>query len=186
MKIRRYETLLLLSPDLAPEELEQIKQKQTDIIARMQGRIIRGEDWGRRRLAYPVSRQMYGLYLLYDYMGSPELLAEFERNLYIEERVYKYLTLVLDKNFSEEKCEKELERIQAENAKREAERAQREAERSQREASLEEEGSADDTGIRDDRPTKPTRYGLAEEDGESAQDFDDAHSEDIEGETDEE
>ena len=95
----------------------------------MDGRVIRTENWGRRRLSYPVGKKMYGIYWLVDFMGSPQLLLELERNMRIEEQIYKHMSQVLDKNFSEEKYQAEIERLKAEAAKREAERAEREAER---------------------------------------------------------
>ena len=120
---RRYETLVLVTPELAEEGLDQFKQKLFDILEKDHGRLIQEENWGRRRLAYPVKKQMYGVYWLLDYMGSPELLAELERNLRIDERVFKYMTQVLDKHFTEEKYEKALEQLKLEKARQEAESA---------------------------------------------------------------
>ncbi|MEW5724767.1 MAG: 30S ribosomal protein S6 [Thermodesulfobacteriota bacterium] len=146
IKPRRYETLVLLSPDLAEEEHEQAKKKLTDIIEKMSGRLVRLEDWGRRRLAYPVRKQMYGVYVLMDYMGTPELLGELERNMRIDERVWKHMSLILDKNFTDEKYQTELDRLSAEAARREAEKAQREAERARREAESEAEAQEGPAG----------------------------------------
>ena len=82
---RRYETLMLLDPDLPQETTTQLTDKLKGIIDSMGGRLIREEDWGRRRLSYPVRKQMYGQYILFDFMGSPELLNELERNIRIDE-----------------------------------------------------------------------------------------------------
>ena len=120
MKPRRYETLILIDPDLTPEVQEELLGKLTGIIENMNGRVLRVDNWGRRRLAYPVRKQMYGMYILLDFMGDPELQAEIDRNLRIEETVSKHLTLILEQDFSEEKYEAELERLQAEKAAREA------------------------------------------------------------------
>ena len=120
MHARHYETLLLLHPDLEVEELEQAKQKFIDIIEKMEGRLVKVDDWGRRRLAYPVKKMMYGRYILMDYMGTPACLTEFERNLRIDERIFKHLTLVLDKKYTEEKYQKDIQRLAAEQAEREA------------------------------------------------------------------
>ncbi|MFH1091043.1 MAG: hypothetical protein V1742_05680, partial [Pseudomonadota bacterium] len=68
-----------------------------------------------------VKKQLHGLYLLLDFMGTPSLLAELERNIGIEERIYKHLTLVLDKDFSLEKYNLEKERLAAKKALRESE-----------------------------------------------------------------
>ncbi|MDY6852817.1 MAG: 30S ribosomal protein S6, partial [Thermodesulfobacteriota bacterium] len=91
MEQRRYETLVLLSPDLSSEELDQLKTKFTDIIDQLQGRLIRLDDWGRRQLAYQVKKQLYGYYYLMDFMGTPSLLAEMERQMRLDERVFKFL-----------------------------------------------------------------------------------------------
>lgn len=127
MQLRRYETLLLTMPDLPPEDAQGLRQKFLDIIERMKGNILKVDDWGRRRLAYPVQKQLHGHYVLLDYVGTPEILAEVERNMSIDERIWKYLTLIIDKKFSQEKYEKEQERVKTETARREAEMAQREA-----------------------------------------------------------
>jgi small subunit ribosomal protein S6 len=140
MKARRYETLLLVNPELSAEELDQEKERYTSLIERMDGRIIRFEDWGRRRLAYPVEKQMYGVYHLLDFMGTPALEAELARNIGIDERIYKNMTLILDKDFSPEKYEQELERLKTEAEKREAEKAAREAERAARGAESDDGG----------------------------------------------
>jgi small subunit ribosomal protein S6 len=181
MKTRRYETLVLMNPDLTDDEFEQLKQKLTDIIDRMEGRMIREDDWGRRRLAYPIKKQVYGRYYLMDYMGLPALMTELERNMGIDEQVFKFLTLVLDKNFTDEKFEHEVERIKAEKARVEAERAQREAERAQREAEMAEAAAREEEeASRAEEPSGDEE----ESDDESGSDDDDDDSEDSDEEDD--
>jgi small subunit ribosomal protein S6 len=124
MHPRRYETLILLAPN--PETLETFKNKVEGILEAGGGQVVRFEDWGRRRLAYPVQKEFYGYYLLYDYQGSPALAAELERNLKIDEKVFKYLTLVLAKKFTAEDLTAAKEKPLAEAARRESEKARRE------------------------------------------------------------
>ena len=124
MHPRRYETLILLAPAL--ETLEAFKTKVEGILETGGGQLVRFEDWGRRRLAYPVQKELYGHYLLYDYQGGPALAAELERNLKIDEKVFKYLTLVLAKKFTAEDLAAAREKLQAEAARRESEKARRE------------------------------------------------------------
>lgn len=123
MHPRRYETLIMLAPNLPAEELEAFKEKVNSIMEAGGAKLVRFEDWGRRRLAYPVRKEMFGQYLLYDFQGSPELASELERNLKIDEKVFKFLTLVLDKKFTDEDLEKAKENLLAEAARREAEKA---------------------------------------------------------------
>ena len=121
MHPRRYEILILLAPN--PEYVETFKSKVEGILEAGGGHLIRFEDWGRRRLAYPVQKELYGYYLLYDYQGGPALAAELERNLKIDEKVFKYLTLLLAKKFTAEDLAAVHEKIQAEAARRESEKA---------------------------------------------------------------
>ena len=136
MHPRRYETLILLAPNL--DTLETFKNKVDGLLAAGGGQIVRFEDWGRRRLAYPVQKETYGHYLLYDYQGGPALASELERNLKIDEKVFKYLTLVLAKKFTEEDLTAAREKLLAEAARRESEKARRE------EAGAEAEGGGEE------------------------------------------
>jgi len=124
MHPRRYETLILLAPN--QESLETFKNKVEGLLAAGGGQIVRFEDWGRRRLAYPVQKETYGHYLLYDYQGGPALASELERNLKIDEKVFKYLTLVLAKKFTADDLAAAREKLLAEAARRESEKARRE------------------------------------------------------------
>jgi small subunit ribosomal protein S6 len=142
MHPRRYETLILLAPNLEPGGLEAFKNKVDGILSAGEGQLVRFEDWGRRRLAYPVQRELFGYYLLYDFQGSPALAAELERNLKIDEKVFKYLTLVLDRKFTAEDLAAAREKLLAEAARREAEKARREASDAGTEAGP--EGGAED------------------------------------------
>lgn len=123
MHPRRYETMIMVAPNLEAQEMETFKKKVDDIMATGGGQLVSFEDWGRRRLAYPVKKEMYGHYLLYDFQGSPALAAELERNLKIDEKVFKYLTLILDKEFTDEDLAKAKEDLVTEAARREAEKA---------------------------------------------------------------
>jgi small subunit ribosomal protein S6 len=127
MYFRRYETLILLSPHLSTEQLAGMKTKIEDIITKGNGQIVRFEERGRQKLAYPVRKELYGYYVLYDFRAQAALAAELERNLKIDEKVFKYLTLVQDKHFSEESYQAVLEQIANEASRREKEREQSQA-----------------------------------------------------------
>ncbi|MDR0548140.1 MAG: 30S ribosomal protein S6 [Deltaproteobacteria bacterium] len=123
MRARRYETLILLSPNLGKPELSDFITKIDGILAQGQGKIVRFEDWGRRRLAYPVKKELYGNYVLYDYQGLPTLASELERNLKIDEQVFKFLTMVLDKDFNDQRYEETMANLAKEAQKKEGDKA---------------------------------------------------------------
>ena len=147
MHPRRYETLIMLAPNLEAAELETFKTKVDNIMSTGGGQLVSFEDWGRRRLSYPVKKEMFGQYLLYDFQGSPALASELERNLKIDEKVFKYLTLVLDKQFTDDALAAAKQQLLDEAARREAEKAKA---REAAEARQSEDGDASSDDYEDD------------------------------------
>lgn len=90
-----YETLVLLSPELAEENRTEILTNLTGIVEREGGNMVETDDWGMRQLAYPVEKQTRGYYvrLVYDAPGA--LVAELERNIRITDGIFKFMTVKL-------------------------------------------------------------------------------------------
>ncbi len=135
MKNRRYETLFLLHADLSEEEITEIHKKCTDVIDQRNGRLLILKDWGHRQLAYEIKGQSRGFYFLMDFVGQPEVLAEVERLMGLDERVFRYMTIIQEKIFDEEKYERDLAQKEED-----ARKAMEEAEA--RQAALEAEAKA--------------------------------------------
>ncbi|MDY7000370.1 MAG: 30S ribosomal protein S6 [Thermodesulfobacteriota bacterium] len=91
----KYETLLLLSPELADENRQEILDNLSGIIAREKGRMLEVDDWGMRDLAYPVKKQFRGHYVRLEFLGPGEMVAELERNIRIADGIFKFLTVKL-------------------------------------------------------------------------------------------
>lgn len=100
--MRQFETLLLLSPELSSDNREALIASITGIIEREGGQINEIDQWGMRDLAYPVRKQMRGFYVRLVYSAPPPLVAELERNLRINDNVYKFITVRLDEKAPEE------------------------------------------------------------------------------------
>jgi len=90
---REYETIFILRPTATKESSESISTRLTDVITREGGKLTRVENWGRRRLAYPVAKQKRGVYVYFKYAGKGGLVAEVERNLRMLDDVVKYQTV---------------------------------------------------------------------------------------------
>ncbi|MDR2352446.1 MAG: 30S ribosomal protein S6 [Deltaproteobacteria bacterium] len=118
MHPRRYETLILLSPQITQEQSEAFINKVNRILEKGNAKLVRFEDWGRKPLAYPVRKSLYGNYMLFDYQAFPEVAFEIKRNLKIDELVYKHLTLVLDRQFTEERFQTALLKKEAKSLSR--------------------------------------------------------------------
>lgn len=94
--MRRYETILILDPELAGEQRAPILERIRETIAREGGTLVRIEEWGTRRLAYAIRKKERGWYARVDYCAGAAAVAEIERFCRIDERVLRYLTVLLD------------------------------------------------------------------------------------------
>jgi len=90
-----YETLVLLSPELAEDNRKELLDNLTSIVDREGGKMVETDDWGVRQLAYPVQKQTRGYYvrLVYDAPGA--VVAELERNIRITDGIFKFMTVKL-------------------------------------------------------------------------------------------
>jgi small subunit ribosomal protein S6 len=97
--MKRYETIYVANPNLEDDALEEVVAKFSDIIEKKKGSIVKIDDWGKRKLAYEVKRFDKGHYVLLDFCGFPEVLTELERNLKLDDRILKYMTVKIDDDF---------------------------------------------------------------------------------------
>ena len=93
--MRKFETLLLLSPELSADTREGIIAALTGIIEREKGVMVEVDNWGMRDLAYPVRKLMRGFYVRLVYQAPAELIAELERNIRITDGIFKFVTVKL-------------------------------------------------------------------------------------------
>lgn len=92
---REYETIYVLKPDAGKEASERISERVRDVISRQRGALTRVENWGFRKLAYPVRKHSRGVYVYLKYLGDGVLVSELERNLRLQDHVLKYQTVKL-------------------------------------------------------------------------------------------
>ena len=111
--MRKYETFFIVDPELPDETNSVLDSKIQSIVASNGGEVLTYVPWGKRKLAYAIGRRTRGLYVLMEYAGGSKLVAELERNLRIDERVLKFITVLLDDRFDPEK---ERERLAAQAA----------------------------------------------------------------------
>jgi len=97
--MKRYETIYVANPNLEDDALEEIVAKFSDIIEKKKGSIVKIDDWGKRKLAYEVKRFDKGHYVLLDFCGFPEVVTEVERNLKLDDRILKYMTVKIADDF---------------------------------------------------------------------------------------
>jgi small subunit ribosomal protein S6 len=95
--MRRYETFIIIDPDLSDEERSPIFEKVKDLIQQEECLLVMLDEWGARRLAYEIKKKSRGYYVRLDYCGTGKLVDEMERFFRIDDRVMKYMTVLLDK-----------------------------------------------------------------------------------------
>jgi len=98
---KTYETLVILHPDLAGDELTAMVEKLEGILQQQNAEILKSDNWGSRKLAYMINKQPRGIYLLLVYIAASEVIAEFERRLRIDDNVLKYQTVLLENGYQE-------------------------------------------------------------------------------------
>ncbi|AAS95436.1 30S ribosomal protein S6 [Nitratidesulfovibrio vulgaris] len=93
--MRKFETLLLLSPELAADAREALLTTLSGVVEREQGSMITADHWGMRDLAYPVRKQMRGYYVRLEYTAPGATVAELERIIRISDGIFKFVTVKL-------------------------------------------------------------------------------------------
>ena len=95
---KRYETVFILTPVLSAEQVKetvvQFKKSLKDAGAKLKHE----EDWGLKKLAYPIQKKSTGFYHLFEYEAEGELIAGMEVDLKRDEKVMRFLTVSLDKH----------------------------------------------------------------------------------------
>jgi small subunit ribosomal protein S6 len=91
--MRTYELVLIVHPDLDDEAVNQAVEKIKNWIETGKGKIVEIQEWGKRRLAYPIQKQYEGLYYLLKLELDPATNAELERNIRILEPVMRYMLI---------------------------------------------------------------------------------------------
>ena len=96
--MRMYETIYIVQPDLGEDELKALSAKVQDIVATMNGDFKRLEDWGVRKLAYPINKNPRGRYFYLRFDGDSALIAELERRLRLDDKVIRYQSVKLEQD----------------------------------------------------------------------------------------
>ena len=105
--MRRYETLFIVTPDISEEDLKAVATKVKGVVTGRNGIVASYDEQGRKKLAYSVKKQNKGYYVLMDYAGSADIVSELERNMRLDDRVLKYLTVKLEDQADPESIEPE-------------------------------------------------------------------------------
>lgn len=124
-----FETTFITRPEMSDEALKALVEKVNGAIAAHKGEVVMSEDWGKRKLAYPIAKEQRGQYTYVVYTGRGDVVTEVERNLRLNEHVLRFLSVNLAKEFDAEEFKKARVAAQAAAKRREEEREARREER---------------------------------------------------------
>ncbi|MFW5855544.1 MAG: 30S ribosomal protein S6 [Thermodesulfobacteriota bacterium] len=96
--MRRYETIVIADPDLSEDQRVPLFDRMTEIIDQEGGFLIETDEWGGRKLAYEIKGKPRGYYVRLEYCGTGPVVDELERFYRIDDRVLKFMTILLEKD----------------------------------------------------------------------------------------
>jgi len=94
----RYETVFILTPVLSEEQAKETVAKFKDLLKGGGAKIHYEEDWGLRKLAYPIQKKSTGFYHLLEFESEGSVIADMELAFRRDERVIRFLTVRMDKH----------------------------------------------------------------------------------------
>ena len=95
---KRYETVFILTPVLSDDQAKEAAKKFEKILTDLGAKINARENWGLKKLAYPIQKKTTGFYHLIDYSGTGKEIAELELQFKRDERILRFLTIALEKH----------------------------------------------------------------------------------------
>ena len=96
--MKNYETVFILNPVLSDDQMKDTVDKFVKVLKKGKADVINVEQWGLRKMAYPVQHKSTGFYNLIEFSASPELVNTLETEYRRDESVMRFLTTVLDKH----------------------------------------------------------------------------------------
>ena len=122
---RDYELGFILDPEVSEEQTNAILERIQQIVNSRDGQVVRINQWGRRRLAYPIRHQRDGFYVFFDMILTPETVFELDRNLNVTEEVLRHIIIrrdpkVVQKEREEREARSAAQAAQEQNAPAEA------------------------------------------------------------------
>ena len=100
-----YETVFILTPVLSDEQMKEAVEKFKGVLTQNGAEIVNEEEWGLKKLAYPIQKKTTGFYCLLEFKGEPTIVKKLDVAFRRDERVIRFLTFRLDK-YAQEYAEK--------------------------------------------------------------------------------
>ena len=99
--MNKYETVFILTPVLSDDQMKETVEKFKSVLTDNGATIENEENWGLRKLAYPIENKNTGFYTLIEFEGDPTIVGKLETAFRRDEKVIRFLTFRLDKYAAE-------------------------------------------------------------------------------------
>jgi len=93
----QYETVFIMTPVLSDDQMKETVQKFENILTNKGAEIVHEENWGLRKLEYPIQKKSSGFYQLIEFKADSTTVAELELQYRRDERIIRFLTVSMDK-----------------------------------------------------------------------------------------
>jgi len=98
MELKNYETVFILTPVLSDVQMKDTVEKFEKVLKDQKAEIINTEQWGLRKLAYPIEHKSTGFYTLIEFKADSKVVSKLETEFRRDEKVMRFLTISLDKH----------------------------------------------------------------------------------------
>ncbi|HET9487085.1 MAG TPA: 30S ribosomal protein S6 [Chryseosolibacter sp.] len=96
--MNNYETVFILNPVLSEEQAKDTVEKFVKVLTKAKAEIINAENWGLKKMAYPIGKKSTGFYNLIEFKAEPQVITTLETEYRRDESVMRFLTTTLDKH----------------------------------------------------------------------------------------
>ncbi len=96
--MNNYETVFILNPVLSEDQAKDTVEKFVKVLTKANAEIINNENWGLKKLAYPINKKSTGFYNLIEFTAEPQVINTLETEYRRDESVMRFLTTALDKH----------------------------------------------------------------------------------------
>ncbi len=95
--LNQYETVFIVTPVLSEEQMKEAVKKFSNYISENGGEIVQEDNWGLRKLAYPIQKKSTGFYHLVEFKAEGDLIGHLETEYRRDERIIRFLTMKMNK-----------------------------------------------------------------------------------------
>ena len=96
--LKQYATVFIATPVLSDAQMKEAVAKYLDLIKENGGEVVYEQDWGLKKLAYPIQKKTTGFYHLIEFKAEPAFIAKLETQYRRDERIIRFLTFAMDKH----------------------------------------------------------------------------------------